>query len=183
MDALNASGMQPVTVFAPVRTAILGMIRLIFGLLVGVAAVAVLWAVSVGEMKPTKPGDMPVWWMYLVGLALAFAAFSIATGGIGRMVSAFARSCCFLAGPAGLLIRVPKNGWFGRFRIIEHAIGWDEIEQIIYFVHRINLIPVSRELRLKLSGERMVVIERHFFSASVKELQGRLLSMLEVAGR
>ena len=182
MDDLTASGMQPVTVYAPVRTALLGLIRLIFGLLLGVTAGAVLWAVSAGDMKPTKPGDMPAWWMYLVGLGIAFAALCFVSGGIGRMVSAFANKCCFLAGPVGLLIRAPKNGWFGRFTVLEHPIGWDEIEQIICFVNRVNMIPVSRELRIKLTGDRMVAIERHFFSASVKELQVRLLKMLEVEG-
>jgi hypothetical protein len=183
VENLDASGMQPITEYAPARIAILALIRLVFGLLLGVVAGAVLWAVSIGDMKPTKPGDMPSWWMFLVGLGLGLAALNFVAGGVGRIASAFARDCYFRAGPAGVAIRTPKNGWFGRYWIVEHRFGWSEIEQIVYFVQRINLIPVSRELRFALTGNRKIAIERHFFSANVKELQQKLLAMMEAAGR
>jgi hypothetical protein len=174
--------MQPVTSYAPVRIVLLAVVRTIFGLLIGLMGALTLWATWGGEMRPIKPGDMPVWWIYLVGAALAFAGFCFVSGGLGRMVSAFARNCYFKAGPGGMAIRLPKQGWFGRFRLVEYNLRWNEIKQVVHFTHRINLIPVSSELRIELEAGGRVTIERHYFSSSVKQIQEELLTIRAVAG-
>src|SRR5579863_6561113 len=123
MQDLVARGMQPVTSYAPARILLLGLAEAVFGLLVlGMGAVAI-WATSVGEMRPTKPGDMPEWWMYFVGSALALGGLALFASGLGRMLSALARNCFFMAGPEGIMLRMPKQGWFGRFRMVEYDLS------------------------------------------------------------
>ncbi len=177
------SNMQDVTTYAPIRIALLGIARIIFGLLVlGIGAVA-FWASVNGDSAPRQPGDMPSWWMSLVGLALGFTGVAIATGGVGRVVSAFIQDCYFRAGPEGIAIRLPVQGWFGRFRMTEYNFQWGEIKQLVHFTHSINLIPVSRELRIELVVGKTVVIPRHYFSASVKSLQQQLVTIQASVGR
>ena len=107
----RASNMQDVTPYAPVRIALLGFLRVIFGLIVAVPAGLLIWIGPNGEAGATRaPGDMPAWWMFLIGLVLAFVAFCIVTGGVGRMVSAFAENCYLRAGPDGVSIRLPMQG-------------------------------------------------------------------------
>lgn len=183
VENLDAVGMQSITAYSPTRILLLGLVRTVFGLLIGVMAAVTIWACTAGEFKPTKPGDMPVWWMYLVGAALAFGAFVLVSGGIGRMVGAFARDCYFRAGPGGLAIRLPKNGWFGRFRVVEYRLRWPEINGLVHFTHRVNLIPVSTELRIELVSGATIVVERHFFGDSIKAIQQRLMTLHAVAGR
>jgi hypothetical protein len=175
--------MQSVTSYAPARIVLLGVARTIFGLLIGLMGALAIWAASAGEMNPTKPGDMPSWWMVVVGAALAFTGFCFVSGGVGRMVSAFARDCYFRAGPEGIAIRLPKQGWFGRFRLTEYRFRWDEIKQLVHFTHRVNLIPVSRELRIEPQTGKTVSIPRHYFSASVKAIQQQLLAIQALVGR
>jgi len=183
VENLDASGMQSVAPYAPARIAILGVMKAIFGLLVlGIGAI-LIGATATGDMAPKQPGDMPSWWMMLVGVALAFAGFAILCGGVGRMVSAFARDCYFRAGADGVAIRLPKQGWFGRFAMTGHRHKWDEIEQIVHFTHRINFIPVSRELRIRLYGGREIAIARFYFSDSVKSVQGKLAEIRARAGK
>ena len=178
------SNMQDVTTYAPVRIALVGILRVIFGLILAVPAWLLIWIGPNGEAgAPRNPGDMPPWWLFVVGLVLGFVAFSIASGGVGRVVSAFARDCYFRAGPDGLAIRLPVQGWFGRFRLTEYNFQWSEIKQLVHFTHSINLIPVSRELRIELVEGKTVVIQRHYFSASVKNLQQQLLTIRASVGR
>lgn len=177
------SNMQEVTKYAPVRIALLGILRAIFGLLVALMGVVAVWATASGDSAPRQPGDMPAWWMSLVGLVLCFVGFAIASGGMGRMVSAFARDCYFRAGPDGIAIRLPVQGWFGRFRMTEYNFQWGEIKQLVHFTHSINLIPISRELRIELEDGKTVTIKRHYFSASVKSLQQQLATIRASVGR
>jgi len=183
LENFDAEGMQTVTSYAPARIVLLAVVRTIFGLLIGLMGALTIWATSTGDMKPTNPGDMPSWWMVLVGAALAFAGFCFVSGGVGRMVSAFARNCYFKAGPGGITIRLPKQGWFGRFRMVEHNLRWNEIKQLMHFTHRINLIPVATELRIEPRTGKAVEIQRHYFSASVKEIQQRLATIQAIAVR
>jgi hypothetical protein len=99
------------------------------------------------------------------------------------MVCAFARGCYFRAGAEGMAVRLPKQGWFGRFKLIEHAFKWEEIEQLTSFTRSLNMIPVARELHIRLYGGTEVTIERFYFSASIKRLQEELLAIRAVAGR
>jgi len=183
MENFDAVGMECIAVYSPVRIALLGLVRTIFGLLIGIMAAVAIWATLGGEMKPKNPGDMPEWWMFLVGAGLAFAAFCFVTGGVGRMLSAFARDCYFRAGPEGIAVRLPRNGWFGRYKMITHRLGWDQVKQFVHFTHRVNFIPVSTELRIVLYSGGVIVIERHFFSAGVKAIQRKLLTIQAVAAQ
>ena len=177
------SNMQDVTTYAPVRIALLGILRAIFGLLVALMGVVAVWATASGDSAPRQPGDMPSWWLSLVGLVLGFVGLAIASGGLGRLVSAFAKDCYFRAGADGLAIRLPVQGWFGRFRLTEYNFQWGEIKQLVHFTQSLNFIPISRELRIELENGKRVVIQRHYFSASVKNLQEQLLTIRASVGR
>ena len=180
----EASGMRELTRYAPIRVALTGIWRVLFGLLLGVPAGLLIWIGPAGEQGAVRaPGDMPPWWMFLVGLVLAFIAFCFISGGAGRMVSAFARGCYFCAGPQGIAIRMPRRSWFGRFRLTEYNFKWNEIQQVVHFTHRLNLIPVSRELRIELNDGKTVVIERFYFAANVRSLQEELLTIEASVGR
>jgi hypothetical protein len=116
-------------------------------------------------------------------LGLGVVALAFISGGVGRMISAFARGCYFRAGSEGMAVRLPKLGWFGRFKVIEHAFRWEEIEQLIYFTRSLNMIPVARELHIRLYGGTEVTIERFYFSASVKRLLEELNAIRALAGK
>jgi hypothetical protein len=177
------SNMKDVTTYAPVRIALLGILRAIFGLLVALMGVVAVWATASGDSAPRQPGDMPSWWMSLVGLVLGIVGFAIASGGLGRLVSAFAKDCYFRTGPEGIAVRLPVQGWFGRFRLTEYNFQWGEIKQLVHFTHSINFIPISRELRIELVEGKTVAIQRHYFSASVKTLQQQLITIRASVGR
>jgi hypothetical protein len=125
---------------------------------------------------------MPVWWMFVVGLGFGVIALAFMTGGVGRILSAFGHGCYFRAGAEGMAVRVPKQGLFGRFRIMEYHYKWDEIEQLTYFTRSLNLIPVARELHIRLYGGKEVVIERFYFAKSVKRIREELLAIGALAG-
>ena len=178
------SSMQDLTSYSPIRVALTGIWRVIFGALLAVPGVAFIWIGPNGEPGATRtPGDMPVWWMFVVGLVLAFVAFSFIAGGVGRIISAFAQDCYFRAGAEGIAFRIPKQGWFGRFKLTEYAFRWNEIKQLMHFTHSINLIPVSRELQVHLPEGKPVIVPRFYFKASVKRLQEQLLAIAGSAGR
>jgi hypothetical protein len=99
------------------------------------------------------------------------------------VVSAFAKDCYFRAGPDGIAIRLPVQGWFGRYRMTEYNFRWSEIKQLVHFTHSLNLIPISRELRIELEDGRTAVIQRHYFLANVKSLQQQLLTIRASVGR
>jgi hypothetical protein len=175
--------MQPVTSYAPARILLLGLTEAVFGLMVlGMGAVAI-WATSAGEMRPTKPGDMPEWWMYFVGAALVLGGLALFTSGLGRMLSGFERNCFFMAGPEGIALRMPKQGWFGRFRLVEYDLKWNQIAGFVRYIHRAHLIPVGSDLRIELKAGGRVVIARHYFRDSVKEIQQRLVTIQTTVGR
>jgi hypothetical protein len=67
--------------------------------------------------------------------------------------------------------------------MVEYRFKWEEIKQLVHFTHRINLIPVSRELRIEPREGKTVVVERFYFSESIKEIQRRLLAVQASAGR
>ena len=181
MNDLDAMGMQHVTAYAPARIITLGLLRLIFGLLLGAAAFAVLYSTPDFLNAPRQPGDLPGWWMVVVGLVLAFVAFCIVSGGVGRIVSAFAGDCYFKAGPEGIAIRMPRQKWFGRFKLVEYRFKWDEIRQLVHFTNKINLIPISRELRIEPVTGKTISIARYYFSTSVKNIQRQLLAIQTMA--
>lgn len=179
-----ASGMRELTTYAPIRVALTGLWRVIFGALVGVPAGLLIWIGPAGERgAPRAAGDLPPWWMFGVGLVLAFVAFTFISGGVGRIVSSFARGCYFCAGPQGIAIRMPKRGWFGSFRLTEYTYQWNEVLQLVHFVHRLNLIPVATGLNIKLNDGKTLTIERFYFGAKAKDLQEQLFAIEALVGR
>jgi len=180
----DARGMRELTTYAPIRVSLTGIWRVIFGLLLGVPAGLLIWIGPAGEPGAQHAaGDMPSWWMFVVGLAIALVALNFVAGGVGRIVSAFSKECYFRGGPDGIAIRIPKRGWFGRFRLTEYRFKWSEIKQLVHFTHRFNGIPVSTELRIDLVDGKTVAIERFNFSASAKNLQEQLLTIGALVGR
>jgi hypothetical protein len=178
------SNMQDVTTYAPTRIALVGILGAIFGLILALPAVLILAMGPHGEEGATRaPGDLGPLWFFLVGLALGFVALLVTSGGVGHLLSAFARDCYFRAGPDGIAIRLPVQGWFGRFRLTEYNFRWSEIKQFVHFTHSINAIPVSRELRIELEDGKTVAIKRHYFSASVKNLLQQLATIRASVGR
>ena len=142
-----------------------------------------IWSTAAGENAPKQPGDLPSWGIMLVGAGLGLLGLAFLSGGLGRMISAFRGDCFFRAGQEGVAIRLPKQGWFGLFTMSEHRHKWDEIEQVMHFTNKINFIPVSRELRIRLYGGKQITIERFYFSDSVKSVQGRLAEIRTRAGK
>jgi len=177
MDILDASGFQSVTRYAPVRIALLGMVRAFFGLLVAGMGGLALWVASAGEMTPKQPGDMPAWWMVLVGAGLSLVGLMILAGGLGRVLSAFASDCYFKAGREGIAVRLPRQRSFGRFSIEEHRMKWEDIEQITPRTIRVNMIPVAWELQIRQYGGKEITIKRYYFSASVKRMSEELAAI------
>ena len=183
MFDIRQSNLQDVTSYAPGRIALLGMVKAIFGLLVTGMGVVAIYATAGGDMKPTHPGDMPQWWMILVGAGLAIFGLVVASGGVGRMLSALADGCYFKAGPEGLAVRLPKEGWLGRFRLVEYHFRWEEIEDLIYFTRSTHLIPVARELHIRLNSGNEVTIQRFYFAASIKSIREELMKIRTQAGK
>ena len=183
LDA-RLSNLQDVTKYSPIRVAMAGIRRVIFGMLLAVPGVAFVWLGPNGEPGATRaPGDMPAWWMFVVGLAFSFAAFCFITGGVGRIISAFMRDCYFRAGTEGMAIRVPKQGWFGRFKVMEYPYKWEEVERIINITRSVNFIPIGSELNIRVYGGKEITIERYYFSSSAKKLCADFLAARARAGK
>ena len=177
------SSMQDLTTYSPIRVALTGIWRVIFGALLAVPAGLLIWIGPNGEAgAPRAAGDMPAWWLFVVGLVMAVAAFCFVTGGVGRIISAFAEDCYFRAGPEGIAFRLPRQGWFGRFRLTEYAFRWNEIKQLLHFTHSVNLIPVSRELQVHLYEGKLIIVQRFYFKASAKRLQEQILTIAASVG-
>ena len=183
MEGPVLMGFDYITDYAPARILALGVARLLFGLLIGFMGALTIWATSVGEMKPSKPGDMPSAGMYIVGAALAFTGFCFASGAVGRIISAFARNCYLSAGPGGIKFRIPVQGWFGRFRMADYNLAWSEINRLAHFTNRVNYVPLSRELRIELKNGKMISIPRHYFVMSPREIEDQLARYSPVVGR
>lgn len=178
MENLEFGDLQDLTHYAPVRVFLSGFWRTLFGLVVSTIPAVLIWmSLHSEDSAPRKAGDLPPWGLFLVGLVLSLIAIGILTGGIGRIISAFSRDCFFRAGRDGLAFRFPKQGWFGRFRLQLYRFKWSEIDQIVHFTYRVNLIPVSTSLHIYPVGGKKIEVERMYFAKNSKELQKSLLSL------
>jgi hypothetical protein len=174
----RTSNLREVARYAPFQVVLTGLWRIAFGALVAIPAGLLIYMGPAGAPGAARaPGDMPAWWMFMVGLGLGVFAVAMITGGVGRMVSSLRGDCFFRAGAEGIAIRLPKQGWFGRFRIVEHQYKWDEIEQMTHFTRRLNMIPIARELHIRLYGGKEVAIERFYFSKSIRRIQAELAAI------
>lgn len=169
------SNLRVVTIYAPIRVALTGIWRIVFGAILAAPAGAIIWMGPHGDSTaPRAPSDLGPVWFFCVGVALLVTAIGFLTGGVGRIVSAFASDCYFRAGVEGMAVRLPQQGWFGRFKLMEHQFKWEEIEHMTCITRQINLIPVARELNIRLYGGQEVIVERYYFSDGVKRILATL---------
>jgi hypothetical protein len=178
----SQSNMHDVTKYAPLRVVLRGAVKAFFGLWVmGIGAVA-FGAALTSDHGPRQPGDTP-WLMLIAGAALGIVGLAFLFGGLVWMAGGFARGCYLKAGPDGMAVRFPKHKWFGLFHVAEYQFRWDEIEEMIHFTRKVNQIPIGRELHIRLYGGKQVVIERCYFSASVRSILDHLSELRAQASR
>jgi hypothetical protein len=171
---MEASGMIEVTRYAPIRIFLVGLGRMLIGAVP--LALGTLIAFAVTHMPAAAPSaaDPPPWLLALLAALFILVGLAILSGGVGRICSAFARNCHLRAGPGGIALRLPVQGWFGRYRVRDFALRWDEIGELVHFTYRINGIPTSRELRIRPRTGALIKIPRYMFSDSSDALQDRL---------
>ncbi|HEY1735106.1 MAG TPA: hypothetical protein VGG12_00525 [Methylovirgula sp.] len=121
--------------------------------------------------------------MVAVAIPFLFFGVTIFAGGVGRLISASARSCYIAAGPPGVAVRYPLHRAFGRFSVTEYKLLWSDIRQIVLYTHHVNGIPTTTELRLQLRDGSLIKIDRCNFSASSATLQKEILALSEQAAR
>jgi hypothetical protein len=178
VENFELGDLQDLAKYAPVRVFLSGLWRTIFGLFVATIPAVIIWiGLHSDDAAPRTAGDLPPWGLFLVGAVLSLIALGILTGGIGRIISAFSGNCYFRAGRDGIEFRFPKQGWFGRFHVNLYRFKWSEIDQIVHFTYRINLIPVSTALHIYPVGGKKIEVERMYFRKSSKELQKDLLTL------
>jgi hypothetical protein len=183
MSNTQALDLPDLTTYSPVRVFLTGIWRFLFGAMIAASFYALAYAVAKTADQPRSAADPPRWLLYAAGLLFAFLAVLCLSSGLGRMISAFSQGCFFRAGRAGISIRLPKRGWFGRFRLAEYWMKWSEVDRLVHFTYRTNGIPTSTELRIYLLDKTMLRVERMYFSASPKHLQLALLAIQAEAGR
>lgn len=169
--------MKYLTSFSPTRIFISGIWRFLFSAPLLFTGGVIIFIALQPSKAPPSAGDPPMWAMALIGVLFGLWGLMVFAGGMGRIISAFARDCFFAAGPPGVAIRYPVHGWFGRFSFSEHKLLWNDIRQIILYTYRINGIPSTTELRLQLRDGSYIKINRNNFVASSKTLQAELLAL------
>jgi hypothetical protein len=178
MENFEMGDLNDLTEYARARVFISGFLRTIFGLLVSIIPIVLIWStLKGGNSAPQKPDDLPPWGLLIVGAVLSLIALAILAGGIGRMISAFASGCYFRAGRDGIEFRFPQQGWFGRFSVNIFRFKWTEIDQLVHFTYRVNLIPVSTSLHIYPVGGKRIEVERMYFAKNPKVLQKELLAL------
>jgi len=176
--------MQDLTGYAPIRVALTGIWRIVFGLLLASFPFALIYVLANTSGSLTSDAEgMQRWWVFVLAGAFTLVSLSFVLGGAGRIVSAFGGACYFRAGAEGIAIRLPEQGWFGRFRLIEHQFRWEEIEQLTSVTRSMNMIPVARELHIRLYGGKEVAIERFYFSAPIKQVLQKLQTIRATAAK
>ncbi len=170
---MGIANMIEVTRYAPVRIIMVGLGRMIIGAVPLALAALIVVATTTSTAAPSA-ADPPPWLFAAIAAFFLFIGLVIFSSGVGRIASAFARNCYLRAGPQGTALRLPVQGWFGRFRVREIQLRWSEIGELVHFTYRINGIPTSRELRIRPRTGALIKIPRYVFSDSSDALQDRL---------
>jgi len=177
MPDFDMTAMHEVTRYSPIRILISAIWRLLFGAMLALPFYALIFAMMHSKNAQHSSADPPAG--LLIGVGIFFMLFVLAVIGsaVGRIVSAFSRGCYFRAGNNGIAIRMPKRGWFGRFRLVEYNVPWSDVKNLVHFTYRINGIPSSTELRIERYSGKPVVVERIYFSIGPRFLQAHLLDL------
>jgi hypothetical protein len=139
-----------------------------------IVAYACVFALIKTSAQQPSANDPPKWLIYIVVLLFVFLATLGLTSGVGRMISACSRDCFFRAGRDGIAIRMPRQGWFGRFHLADYRLKWSDVDRLVHFTYKTNGIPTATELRIYTRAGTMIRVERMYFSASVMGLQSQL---------
>ena len=174
---------RDVTAYSPVRVFLAGLWRFLFGGVFALSTYALLFAMIKISGQPPSSADPPRWLIALAPLVLGLIALLVMSSGLGRMASAFSTNCFFRAGREGSWVRLPRQGWFGRFRVASFRFKWSEIEKVVHFTYKTNGIPTSTELRIHLNDGTRLTVDRMYFSASVWSIQHQLVSIQTSFGR
>lgn len=169
--------MKYLTSYSPTRIFISGIWRILFSAPLLFTGSVLFFVAFRHPNAPPSAADPPMWIMAPIGFLFLLWGLMVFAGGVGRMISAFARNCFIAAGPPGVAVRYPIHGWFGRFSFSEHKLLWNDIRQIVLYTYRINGIPTTTELRLQIRDGSYIKINRNNFAASSKTLQGQLLAL------
>jgi hypothetical protein len=176
--------MQDMTTYAPIRVALAGIRRIVFGLLLGIIPFALIYVLANSSGSLTSDAEgMQRWWVFVLVGVFTLVSLSFVLGGVGRVISAFVRGCYFRAGAEGMAIRVPEQGWFGRFKVMEYPYKWEEVERIMNITRSVNFIPIASELNIRVYGGKEITIERYYFSSSAKKLCADFLAVRARAGK
>jgi hypothetical protein len=171
---MGTAGMIEVTRYAPVRIVLVGIGRMIIGAIPLALGALIIFATTRTPTAAPSAADPPPWLFAVIAALFLFVGLAIFLGGIGRIVSAFARNCHLAAGPEGIALRLPVPGWFGRFRVREFLLRSSEIAELVHFTYRINGIPTSRELRIRPRQGALIKVPRYVFADSSEAIQVRL---------
>jgi hypothetical protein len=169
--------MHDLTTYSRPRVFLSGLWRLIFGGFFAVGIYGLVYALMKTSAQPHSAADPPRWLLYLVGSLFVLGTAAVLSSGAGLIISAFSTQCFFRAGRDGISVRMPKRSWFGRFRLAEYWLKWNEVDRMVHFTYRTNGIPMSTELRIHLLNGTRLTVERRYFSASVRRLQEQLLAI------
>jgi hypothetical protein len=175
--------MHDLTAYSPVRVFLAGFWRLLFGAVIGFAACVLIVVVAQTAGEPRTAEDFPPWLGIVAGSLLGLGAVAVLSAGLGRMISAFARNCYFRAGREGISVRLPRQRWFGRFRVVEYWFKWNEVDRVVHFTYKTNGIPTATELRIHLNNGTRLTVDRMYFSADVWSIQYQLVAIQKTVGR
>jgi hypothetical protein len=179
MEASNieAIDMRDITAYAPVRVFLSGFFRFLLGGVMAIVAYACIFALIKTSAQQPSANDPPKWLIDMVVLLFVLLATLGLSSGVGRMLSAFSRKCFFRAGRDGIAIRLPRQGWFGRFHLAEYRLKWSEVDRLVHFTYKTNGITTATELRIYTREGTMIRVQRMYFSASAMGLQSHLLTI------
>ena len=181
MSEVEARDFSDVTTYSPVRVFLAGLWRMLFGAVLGLAACVLI--VNMVQIAGEPNSDLPLWCPILFASLLGLAALAAISGGLGRTISAFARNCYFRAGREGIAVRMPRQRWYGRFRLREFRFKWSEVDRVVHFTYRTNGIKTSTELRIYLNDGTRLTVDRMYFSADVWSIQHQLATIRASVGK
>lgn len=159
-----------VATFSPARVLARGLLKTMAGAPFLLLALFLVWfAFSQVE------GDDRAIFLAVAAFVLLFALH--VPGGIGRMISSSAKGCYLRAGHEGIDAQIPRYKLFGRFAVVRYFITWNKVAEIVNFTYRLNGIPTTRELQIRLRDGTCLAIASWLFAEDIPVIQQRLLAV------